>query len=259
MAPKIGAEDNDLVSYRLPPRALKLGEGLARVADFQHSEKGIRAEGNLLKEGIVMFRRKTGRAAVVALVPAVLALAASGASAGNVGVDLNLHLGNQPQQVVIPAPAAPLPAQVVVREPGPTAVVTIDDDVDFVYPAQLGFYVAVGVPYDLFYVRNNYYLFRDGRWFRAPGSHGPWVAARYRELPPGLRRHDIERIRAYRSAEYDIYRHDRDHYRGRHFMTRRDDWKEHRKAEKERWKEARREEKEEGKAEKEERKHHKGW
>jgi hypothetical protein len=228
-------------------------------------------KGKLLTEGIVMFRKfsKANRLAMV-LVPAAMALGASAASAGNVGIDVNLHLGNQPQQVVIPAPVAPPPAQVIVREPAPPAVVTIDDDVNFVYPAQLGFYVAVGVPYDLFYVRNNYYLFRDGRWFRAPGSHGPWIATRHRELPPGLRRHDIERIRSYRRAEYDIYRHDRDHYRGRHFMTGRDDWKEHRKAEKEHWKEARREEKEyqkdskraereERKTEKEDRKRHKGW
>jgi hypothetical protein len=215
-----------------------------------------------------MFKRisKMKRLAMM-VVPVALVLGASAASAGNVGVDFNLHLGNQPQQIVVPV--APPPTQVIVREPAPAAVVTIDEDVDFVYPAQLGFYVAVGVPYDLFYVKNNYYLFRDGRWFRAPGSHGPWVATRHRELPPGLRRHDIERIRAYRSAEYDIYRHGRDHYRGRHFQTRRDDWKEHRKAEKEHWKEAKREEKEsrkemnraekeERKAEKEERKHHKG-
>jgi len=205
-----------------------------------------------------MFRRfsKSGMVALV-LVPAALALGASAAGASNVGVDLNVHVGNQPRQVVVPAPAAP-PPQIIVREPAPPAIVAIEDDVDFVYPSQLGFYVAVGVPYDLFYVRNNYYLFRDGRWFRASGSHGPWAATRYRELPPGLRRHDMERIRAYRNAEHDIYRHDRDHYRGRHFRTARNEWKEHRKAEKEQWKEAKREEKEERRAEKEERKHHKG-
>lgn len=217
---------------------------------------------------------------VMVLVPAALGLGASAASAGNVGINLDLHLGNQPQQVIvhepppthviIREPPAPPPTQVIIREPPPTAVITVDNDVEFVYPTQLGFYVAVGVPYDLFYVRSNYYLFRDGRWFRAPGSRGPWVATRYRELPPGLRRHDIERIRAYRTYEYDIYRRDRDHYRGRRFITARDDWKEHRKAEKEQWKEARREEKEyqkelkraekeERRAEKEERKHHKGW
>ena len=65
-------------------------------------------------------------------------------------------------------------------------------------------------------------------------------------------------IRDYRRAENDTYLHDRDHYRGRHFMTRRDEWKEQRKAEKEHWKDARREEKEYQKdvkrAEKEERK-----
>ena len=205
-----------------------------------------------------MFR-SFNRTTAMVLIPAVLAFGASTASASNVGIDVNIHLGNQPRQVVIPAP----PPQVIVAEPAPATTVTIDDDVDFVYPEQLGVYVAVGVPYDLFYFRNNYYLLRDGHWFRASGSHGPWVAARYRELPPGLRRHRIERIRAYRSAEYDIYRHDRDHYPGRHFMTRRDDWKEQRKAEKERWKEARREEKEYQKemkrAEKEERKHHGRW
>lgn len=196
-----------------------------------------------------MFRKCRKANGLMVLVPMVLAFSASAASAGNVGVDLNLHLGNQPQ-VVVPAPVAPLPAPVV----------DIDEDVNFVYPSQLGFYVAVGIPYDLFYVRNSYYLFRDGRWFRASGSHGPWMGMPRRDLPPGLRRHDIERIRACRNAEYDIYRHDEDHYHGRHFMMGRDDWKQYRKAEKEHWKEAKHEEKEYQKemkrAEKEERKHH---
>ncbi len=202
------------------------------------------------------FSKATRLTAV--LVPAALAFGASVACAGNVGVDVNLHFGNQPQQVVVPAP--------VVSAPAP--VISIDQDVDFVYPSQLGFYVAVGVPYDLFRVQNSYYLFRDGRWFVAPGSHGPWAVTRFRDLPPGLRRHNIERIRAYRSAEYDIYRRDPGHYHGKHFMTGRDEWKEHRKAEKERFKEAKHEEKEyrkemkraekeDRKAEKEERKRHK--
>lgn len=202
---------------------------------------------------------KYNRLAAV-LVPAALALSGSAACAGNVGVDVNLHFGNQPQQIVVPAPVAPSPAPVFIIEP--PAVVTIEEDVDFVYPAQLGFYVAVGVPYDLFYARNNYYLFRDGRWFIARRSRGPWVASRLRDLPPGLRRHSIERIRDYRRAEHDIYRHDRDHYRGRHFMTGKEEWKELRKAEKEQAKEARREEKEYRqvmkRADKEERKHHRG-
>lgn len=194
-----------------------------------------------------------------ALVPAALALGASAACASNVGVDLNLHLGNQPQQVVVPAPVIVQPAPVVVQ---PAPIVSIEQDVNFVYPPQLGFFVAVGVPYDLFFVQNSYYLCRDGRWFRAPGSHGPWVAAQYRDLPPGLRRHKLERIREYRRAEYDVYRRDRDHYHGKHFMTGKDEWKAYRKEEKEYRKEAKHEEKEYRKemkrAEKEERKQHKG-
>ncbi|HLO25773.1 MAG TPA: hypothetical protein VK187_06650 [Geobacteraceae bacterium] len=194
-----------------------------------------------------------------ALVPAALTLGASAACAGNVGVDLNLHLGNQPQQVVVPAPVIVQQAPVVVQQ---APIFSIEQDVNFVYPAQLGFFVAVGVPYDLFYVQNSYYLCRDGRWFRAPGSHGPWAAAQYSELPPGLRRHKLERIRQYRRAEYDVYRRDRDHYHGKHFMTGKDEWKAYRKEEKEYRKEAKHEEKDYRKemkrAEKEERKQHRG-
>jgi hypothetical protein len=187
----------------------------------------------------------------VTLVPVALMFGASTASAGNVGVDVNIHLGNQPTQVVIPATVAPPPAPEI----------AIEEDVHFVYPAPLGFYVAVGVPYDLFYVGNSYYLCRDGRWFRAPGSRGPWVATPHRDLPPRLRRQRLDRIREYRRAEYDVYRRDRDHYRGRHFMTGKEAWKAQRKAEKEHRKDEKRAEKEYRKearrAEKEERKHRK--
>jgi hypothetical protein len=186
-----------------------------------------------------------------ALGAAALVFGATAAHAGNVGVDLNLHLGDQPRQVIVREPVAPPPAQVV----------TIEEDIDFIYPDRLGFYVAVGVPYDLFYVSNNYYLFRDGRWLRASRDRGPWVVIPRRDLPPGLRKHRIERIRDYRASEYEIYRRDRDHYHGRRFHAGKEEWKEHRKWEKEERKEMKREEKERRKedkwAEKEERREHK--
>lgn len=197
-----------------------------------------------------------------------LLLSASAAQASNVGVNLDIHLGNQPQPVIVQQPAyEPPPAYTpppVVYAP-PTVVV--ENDVNFIYPAELGFYVAVGVPYDLFYVGNAYYLYRDGRWLCAPGPRGPWVVQRYRELPPGLRRYRIDRIREYRTREYGVYRRDHDHYRGRHFRMAKEEWKEQRKAdkraekeyrkeEKERWKEDRREEKERWKEEKHGRGHH---
>ncbi|RQW77826.1 MAG: hypothetical protein EHM51_01120 [Geobacter sp.] len=180
---------------------------------------------------------------------AILALSASAACAGNVGVDVNIHLGDQPQQVIVREPIPP---------PPPPRVIRIEEDVNFIYPEALGFYVAVGVPYDLFYVRNNYYVFRDGRWLRASRSHGPWTVMKRRDLPPGLRRHQIERIRTYRDSEYDSYRRDREHYRGRHFVSGKEEWKERRKEEKEYRKDVKRAEKEERKADKEDRKHHRG-
>jgi len=180
-----------------------------------------------------------------ALVPFFLAFGVSTAGAGNVGVDVNIHLGDQPRPVVVREAAPPVPAPVV----------AIDEDVHFVYPEPLGVYVAVGVPYDLFFLKNKYYFYRDGHWFRAHGSHGPWVPVAFRELPPGLRRYKIERMRNYRNAEYDIYRRDRDHYHGRHFVTGKEEWKAHRKEEKREEKEYR---KEVRRAEKEERREHRG-
>jgi len=177
----------------------------------------------MFRKSINVTRLTTG------FVPIALMFGVSTAHAGNVGVDVNINHGNQPQQVVVPAPAP---------------VINIEQDVDFIYPAPLGFYVAVGVPYDLFYVQSSYYVYRDGRWFRAPDSHGPWMTVPHRDLPPGLRKHKLERIRAYRNAEYDIYRHDRGHYHGKHFMTGKEEWKARRKAEKEYRKEEKREDKE---------------
>ncbi len=166
-----------------------------------------------------------------------LTLSAATAHAGNVGVDVNLQLGNTPRQVIVREPAYQPPVSIVV-----------EDDINFILPGSLGFYVAVGLPYDLFYVRNDYYLFRDGNWFRSHRSQGPWATVRHRDLPPGLRRHKIERIRHYRDAEYDVYRHDRDHYHGKHFRSGKEEWKEQRKEEK-------REMKMEKRRDKEERKH----
>lgn len=187
------------------------------------------------------------------MIPVAAAFTASVACA-SVGVNVNINVG-APQPVIVPVQPTP-----------PMPYVTIEQDVDFVYPSELGFYVAVGVPYDLFYLRNNYYLCRDGRWFRADSSRGPWIPARYRDLPPGLRTHTLDRIRVYRNAEYTVYSRDRDHYRGRHFRTAKEDWRALHKAEKEYRKEERRDEREyrkdmkredreERKMEKEERKH----
>jgi len=154
---------------------------------------------------------------------AILLLGASTAYAGDVGVDLNIHLGDRPQQVIVREP----------RHQAPPMDFFVADDTEFILPGPLGFYVAVGLPYDLFFTQNRYYLFRDGSWHRALHRQGPWVIVSHRDLPPGLRKHKLERIRHYRDEEYAVYSRDREHYRGKHFRSDKEEWKEEKQERKE--------------------------
>ena len=98
---------------------------------------------------------------------------------------------------------------------------------DFLYPPELGFGVAVGVPYDMFYVSGIYYIYRGGGWYRTSSYGGNWVRMHHRELPFELRRYKIARIHEFRDREHRIYMHDRDHYRGRYFRPGREGREEH--------------------------------
>lgn len=174
----------------------------------------------------------------IRILVALLTLCASSAAhASNVGVDLNLRVGNPPP-----------PPQVIVQPPPPhSGTVIVEEDIDFVYPDPLGFYVAIGVPYDLFFLRGQYYLFRDNHWYRGAHHRGPWVEVKHRNLPPGLRKHKMERVHYYRDREYRTYERERDRYRGKHFRSGKDGWKEEKRERKEEWKEEKRREKEERK------------
>ena len=176
-------------------------------------------------------------------VAVVLALYGSLAQAGNVGVDVDVHIGNRPPAVVVPPPpvVVPAPAPVVVEEPP-----------EFVYPGELGFGVAIGLPYDMFYISGSYYLFRGNVWYRAPYYNGPWVVTKYKRLPPGLRRYRLERIHEFREREYRAFRGDREHYRGRYYRPDKHEMKERRKEERREMKEERREERREMKEERRE-------
>ncbi|MBJ6724177.1 hypothetical protein [Geomesophilobacter sediminis] len=98
---------------------------------------------------------------------------------------------------------------------GPPVVVS--QPPDFLSPPELGFGVAVGVPYDLFYASGVYYLYRGGGWYRSSYYGGEWIKARKRDLPPELRRYSITRIHAYRDRDFREYSRDREHYRGQRF------------------------------------------
>lgn len=166
-------------------------------------------------------------------------LSAPFAYASNVDFSVGINIGNQPR-VAVPAPPPPVY----------TPPVVIEEPPEFIEPPELGFYAAVGVPYDLFFVTNRYYLYRNNAWYAAPRYNGPWVSVGYRTLPMELRRHSFKKIRYYRDAGYGHYRHgDNPYWQKHHFHPERVA-REQRKAEREHWKRERHEEKEQRKLEK---------
>ena len=98
---------------------------------------------------------------------------------------------------------------------GPAIV--ISQPPDFVYPNELGFGVAVGVPYDMFYSNGVYYIFRGGEWYMTSSYGGSWLKIRHAQLPLELRRANINNIHALRDREYRVFSRDREHYRGKRF------------------------------------------
>lgn len=98
--------------------------------------------------------------------------------------------------------------------PLPLPTIIISEPPEFIFPSELGFYVAVGTDYDLFQVDNVYFIFRDNRWYKGPYYDGPWREVKHRKLPRVLRRHKYERIRYYRDQEYRHYRENNHSYRG---------------------------------------------
>lgn len=109
---------------------------------------------------------------------------------------------------------------------GPAVV--ISQPPDFLYPPELGYGVAVGVPYDMFYSSGIYYLYRGGGWYRTSSYGGGWIKMRHRELPPEFRRYKIANIRQYREREYRVYSRDRANYQGRYYRPGRAGGEEHR-------------------------------
>jgi len=82
-------------------------------------------------------------------------------------------------------------------------------------------YVAVGIPYDMYFYSGRYYHVRGNSWYWAPGYGGPWKTMVYSSLPPGLRKYKVARLHEFRDREYRMYRvssrdyRDRDRYEDR--------------------------------------------
>jgi len=94
---------------------------------------------------------------------------------------------------------------------------------DFVYLNDYGFSVSYGAPYDVIYYGDDFFIFREGSWYRSQDYKGPWRRVMNMDLPPAISRHRLEEIKRYRDVEYrrhdrrywdDRFRHDRDDWRG---------------------------------------------
>lgn len=143
------------------------------------------------------------------IVPGVIGLLLISAplQASDLGFNINLSVGNQPGPQVVQA----LP--VVIEEP-PV----------FLYPPQLGFAVAIGIPYDLVYLDGRYYMFRNDVWHVSSHYNGPWGQVKPKHLPRGLRKHPYRQIVECRDREYHSYRlasHEGD-YRGKTYKPGKD-------------------------------------
>ena len=97
---------------------------------------------------------------------------------------------------------------------GTPAPILVREAPRMVYLAEPAAYVAVGIPYDLYYMSGRYYYFDRGNWFWGPGYGGPWNVVVYKSLPPGLRKFNVARLHHFREVEYRSYR---DSGHGRYF------------------------------------------
>jgi hypothetical protein len=144
----------------------------------------------------------------------IVALAASGAWASNVDWNVNVNVGSGGGKSA-PAPAPyPGPPPVVVVPAGP---VFVSEPPLFLAPARLGFWVAVGVPYDMVFIDGYYYLFHGNYWYASPRYNGPWTVIVHEHLPPGLRKHHHAKIRDHRDKEYMRYEKKGPSYRGQSY------------------------------------------
>jgi hypothetical protein len=106
---------------------------------------------------------------------------------------------------------------------GPPAPVIVEAPPQMLFLPDPGVYVAVGIPYDVYFIEGRYYYYHGDHWFWGPGYRGPWTFVEYRTLPPGLRRYKVVRLREYRDHEYRVYKVKGNDFHGKYFVAVDDD------------------------------------
>ena len=107
-------------------------------------------------------------------------------------VNINVNIGAPPPVVVVERPT-------------------------MLYLPEPAIYVAVGVPYDIFFMSGRYYYFHGDNWFWAAGYGGPWVNVKHKSLPPGLQRYKVVQLHSFREREYRVYKVQGPKFKGKRF------------------------------------------
>jgi hypothetical protein len=76
--------------------------------------------------------------------------------------------------------------------------VVIEEPPDFIQPPEVGFYIAAGVPYDLYFSSNLFYLYSGSVWYTSSYYNGPWTKANHNHIPSAIRSYPREKIHYYR-------------------------------------------------------------
>lgn len=118
-----------------------------------------------------------------------------------------------------PASSQPQPAEQVKPPLEARQPIKVTEPPEFLFPRELGFGVAVGVPFDMFYVSDHYYLLQGDTWYRSSSYRGPWTLQGLSRVPPELRKHKLSKIRQIRNKEFEKYWNDKSRYQGRHFRA----------------------------------------
>ena len=100
---------------------------------------------------------------------------------------------------------------------GPPPPVVVASRPTMVFLPEPALYVAVGVPYDIYFVSGRYYYMHGDHWFWGSGYNGPWVVVEQRNLPPGLAKYKVVKLHEYRDREYKVYKVQGPGYKGKHF------------------------------------------
>jgi len=114
-------------------------------------------------------------------------------------------------------PAPPPPPEQAKPRPRPEQPIKISEPPGFLFPPKLKFGIAIGVPYDLFYLPKTYYLAKNGMWYRATSYRGPWIIIALSQLPPEIRKYKLAELREMRSREFAKYFKQKEHYQGKYF------------------------------------------